>query len=327
MTPGKIALLPDRGAVSVRGPDAEKLLQGLLTNDLAPLAAGRSFQTLPAVHAGLLTPQGKILFEMLVMRPLARGREPSDAFILETGRQEAPALADRLAKYKLRADVVIENMSDTVMIAALWGAGDADLAAPLPIPFDASPTHYKDPRHPALGLRWNLPDFLLTSTGERLRERMLASALRSGKLEQVDAADYHAHRVGLGVPEAGKDYALGDAFPHEANFDLLHGISFTKGCYVGQEVVSRMQHRGLARKRVVIVEAETALQAGSEITAGTATIGAIGSVAGSRALATVRLDRASEAKAKGEALLAGGVRIEVRLPDYFDKVETAAGAS
>lgn len=323
MSLAKIALLPDRGAVSVSGPDAEKLLQGLITGDLAPLAHGRSYQTLPAVHAALLSPQGKILFEMLVTRTLDRGREPGDAFVLETSRAEAPALVDRLKKYKLRADVVIQDASDMATVAALWGAGDAELASPIPIAFDASPMHCKDPRHPALGLRWKVPELLLSSTGEQMRERMIASALRSGKLEQVDVAEYHAHRIALGVPEAGKDYALGDAFPHEANFDLLNGVSFTKGCFIGQEVVSRMQHRGTARKRIVIVEAATALASGAEITAGAATIGTVGSVAGNRGLALVRLDRAEEARAKGEPLMAGGTAVTVRLPDYMKAAAAA----
>ena len=143
------------------------------------------------------------------------------------------------------------------------------------------------------------------------------------------AEEYHAHRIALGVPEAGKDYALGDTFPHEADMDQLGGVSFTKGCFVGQEVVSRMQHRAQVRKRVVPVEAVGSgeLQAGAEITAGAAVIGKVGSVAGRRALAMLRLDRAAEAKAKGEPLMAGGIEIALRKPDWatFD-LEPAAAA-
>ena len=65
-------------------------------------------------------------------------------------------------------------------------------------------------------------------------------------------------RISLGVPEGGRDYAFGDAFPHEALFDQLNGVDFKKGCYVGQEVVSRMEHRGTARKRIVPVEGVSA---------------------------------------------------------------------
>ena len=74
-------------------------------------------------------------------------------------------------------------------------------------------------------------------------------------------AEYHTRRIALGVPEGGRDYAYGDAFPHEAMFDQLNGVDFNKGCFVGQEVVSRMEHRGTARKRIVGVEAEGAIAA------------------------------------------------------------------
>jgi folate-binding protein YgfZ len=137
-------------------------------------------------------------------------------------------------------------------------------------------------------------------------------------------ADYHAHRIALGVPEGGKDYAFGDIFPHDANFDLLNGVSFTKGCFVGQEVVSRMQHRAAARKRIVIIEGDAPLASGSEITAGPSTIGTIGSVAGNLGLALVRLDRAEEAQSKGEPLAASGSPVRLRLPEYL---EAAAAAS
>jgi folate-binding protein YgfZ len=138
-----------------------------------------------------------------------------------------------------------------------------------------------------------------------------------GEAEWVPEKDYQAHRIARGVPEGGKDYALGDTFPHEADLDLLNGVSFTKGCFVGQEVVSRVQHRGSARRRIVIVESDGPLETGAEIVAGPAAIGTIGSVAGSRALALLRLDRAQEAISKGEWLTAGGARIAMRLPGYL----------
>src|SRR5262249_2614914 len=97
----------------------------------------------------------------------------------------------------------------------------------------------------------------------------------------------------------------------------LNGVSFTKGCFVGQEVVSRMQHRATARKRIVIIEGDTQLRSGAEITAGASSIGTIGSVAGMRGLALVRLDRAEEARAKGETFSAGGTTVRLRRPDYM----------
>ena len=111
-----------------------------------------------------------------------------------------------------------------------------------------------------------------------------------------------------GVPEGGRDYAFGETFPHEALFDQLNGVDFKKGCYVGQEVVSRMEHRGLARKRIVPVEGDAPLPApGTPVEAGGVPIGELGSVAGASGLASLRLDRAEEAVAKGNTLTAGEV--------------------
>src|SRR5512134_1508827 len=108
MSAASIALLPDRGVVSVRGEDAGKLLQGVITNDLDLLA------TAPALHAGLLSPQGKILFDFFVYRV-------PEGFLIETARAMAPDLARRLSMYKLRAKVAIEDVSSDFTVAALWG--------------------------------------------------------------------------------------------------------------------------------------------------------------------------------------------------------------
>jgi folate-binding protein YgfZ len=279
MAPVQIALLPDRGVVRVAGEDADKLLQGIITNDMG-LLAGQ-----PAIHAGLLTPQGKILFDFLVVK--APG-----GFLLETAGEKVPELIKRLQLYRLRAKVEIADASSQHRVFAQWGASSTGSGAAPGV------VSYADPRLAGLGWRTlgeTAPDIAATDAG-------------------ADA--YHAHRIALGVPEGGKDYAFGDAFPHEADFDLLNGVSFDKGCFVGQEVVSRMQHRGQARKRVVPIAGEAPLTSGAEITAGTAVIGTVGSVAGPQALAMIRLDRWVEAKAKGERIHAGGVPIALRQPAW-----------
>lgn len=286
MTHAKSALLPDRGVVRVSGEDAEKLLQGIITSDME-LLIGQ-----PAIHAALLTPQGKILFEFFVARS-------SDGFLLETAQDQAANLAKRLTMYKLRAKVDIRETGAEHVVMAMWGD---DPQAP---GGTGGAVSFPDPRLPELGLR---------VLAEAQSAANIAAATNG---MDADAQDYHAHRIALGVPEGGKDYAFGDAFPHEANLDLLHGVSFSKGCFVGQEVVSRMQHRSTARKRIVIIEGSAPLQSGSEITAGPATIGTIGSEAGNRGLALVRLDRADEMQRKGEQLTAAGSAIAIRRPAYF----------
>lgn len=286
MTPARIAALSDRGVVRVAGEDAEKLLQGIISNDMGLLASQ------PAIHAALLTPQGKILFEFFVAK--ASGGD----FLLETARDKAADLAKRLGFYKLRAKVEIRNVSDNYRVLALWGPSPQSPGE------TAGTVSFPDPRLSALGLR------ILAEAGFATDSAAATNGL------DASPEDYHAHRIALGVPEGGKDYVLGDTFPHEADLDQLNGVSFTKGCYVGQEVVSRMQNRGNVRKRVVPIEGEAPLMPGAEVKAGAAAIGTVGSVAGRLALALVRLDRAAEATAKGQALTADGVAITLRKPDW-----------
>jgi tRNA-modifying protein YgfZ len=121
---------------------------------------------------------------------------------------------------------------------------------------------------------------------------------------------YEGLRIGLGAPKGGLDFAYGDTFPHDANLDLLHGVDFDKGCYVGQEVVSRMKHRGTARKRVARVKlAGPAPAPGTPVLDRELSVGALGSSSGCEALALLRLDRAEDAKAAGRTLSAGGIGI------------------
>jgi folate-binding protein YgfZ len=285
MAETRIALLPDRGVVSVTGEDARKLLQGVLTNDMDLL------DTQAALHAGLLSPQGKILFDFFVV-------SCPDGFCLETARSKAAELAERLKMYKLRARAEIRDASADYTVAAIWAGGDEP-----PQPLGDAPLRFADPRLPALGYR-------------ELTTLRSDWALGGENAKSATQDDYHAHRIGLGVPEGGKDYAFGDAFPHEALFDQLNGVSFEKGCYVGQEVVSRMQNRGTARRRIVPVVGDTALPDGAAITAGGVDIGTLGSIAGTRGLAAIRLDRAAELQAKGEELRAGDVAVRIDLPAW-----------
>jgi tRNA-modifying protein YgfZ len=286
MSRAKIARLEDRGAVSVTGPDAEKLLQGLITNDISALVTKPddvSFEAATA-HAGLLSPQGKILFDFFCVRTL-------DGFVLDVAREKAAELAKRLSMYKLRADAEINVVSGNYHVLALWGP-NACSSGPT-----KSTIAFRDPRHADLGIRI-------------LAEARFATDIASATNgSHVPPEAYHAHRISLGVPEGGKDYDFGDAYPHEANFDLFNGVSFTKGCYVGQEVVARMQNKTVVRKRVIKVTGAAPLTSGTEILQGEAVIGRVGSVDGNHALAMLRLDRAAEAQDKGIALMAGDIAI------------------
>ncbi|HEY4806393.1 MAG TPA: folate-binding protein [Roseiarcus sp.] len=267
----KAAMLEDRGVVSVSGEDATGFLQGLLTNDVERLGPGE------ARYGALLTPQGKILFDMIAVR--APGEEPS--YLIDCAAAQAADLAKRLGFYKLRAKVTIVDQSAGRAVAAFWGE--------MPPRIDDG-LLFADPRDTRLGWRAILP-------------RPVAAAVG---LEHVD--EYEGLRIAVGAPKGGLDFAYADAFPHDANLDLLHGVDFDKGCYVGQEVVSRMKHRGTARKRVARVKlAGPAPAPGTPVLDRELAVGALGSSSGREALALLRLDRAEEAKAAGRTLSAGGV--------------------
>ena len=132
----------------------------------------------------------------------------------------------------------------------------------------------------------------------------------------VDSSAYEAHRIATGVPRGGLDFMYGDAFPHETNMDRLNGVDFDKGCYVGQEVVSRMQHRGTARTRTVKVVLDgPSPEVGATILAGDKPVGTMGSTAGGNGLALIRTDRVADALDAGLPLTAGGLALRLAEPE------------
>jgi len=282
----KAAVLPDRGVVKVAGADARGFLNGLLTTDIGKVTPAA------ARFGALLTPQGKIVVDGIVAEAPA---EDGGGFFLDVPRALAGELVQKLNFYKLRAKVICEDLSEVLGVMAVWdGAGDTEYGLT-----------YPDPRLAALGFRVMLPPHLAKGAAADLGA------------ELVEAAAYEAHRIALGVPRGGLDFMYGDAFPHETDMDQLAGIDFDKGCYVGQEVVSRMEHRGTARTRIVPLTAENfAPDAGVPVMAGDKQIGTTGSHAGNRGLVMLRLDRFADARAAGTPLTAGGVAIEPQKPDW-----------
>ena len=280
------ALLSDRGVVKVTGEDARRFLHGLVTADVNALAPGQ------ARYAALLTPQGKIIADFIMTEAAAAD---GGGFFLDCPRALDPALIEKLTFYRLRAKVGIEDLSGKLGVMAVWEGTGATECGLL----------YPDPRLPALGLRCILPPELADDAAAEL-----GAAL-------VDAAAYDSHRIALGVPRGGQDFSYGDAFPHEADMDQLGGVDFSKGCYIGQEVVSRVEHRGIARRRIVPVAYDGfAPEAGMEVMAGDRNVGTLGSSAGGRGLAMLRLDRAEDAVAAGTPLTAGGLPLRIVKPEW-----------
>jgi len=277
MSKGRIAELSSRGVVAVSGPDAAGFLDNLFTADVSGAGGDR------AAYAGLLTPQGKILFDFIVLGD-------GERLLIDIDRALVADFVRRLGLYKLRAKVEIADLSDERIVVAAWGGSTAPiLDGPVAL----------DPRLPALGWRAIVPP----------------GADMAPDFEEATEADYEAHRTALAVPRGGADFAYGDAFPHDAAMDQLHGVDFRKGCYIGQEVVSRMEHRGTARRRPVVVRG-SGLAAGAALTAGDLPVGAVGSVNGDLGIAIARLDRAQAAKDGAVPLMAAGAPVELTLPAW-----------
>lgn len=281
----KSAFLPDRGVIKVAGEDARNFLNGLVTTDLDKLKPGLGR------FGALLTPQGKIIVDFLITEaPAGHG----SGFLIDCPKALADGLATKLKFYKLRAKVTVDNLSNDLGVLAAW---DGQLAAQPDLAF-------ADPRNAELGTRVVIP--------EDLKQKL--SDLIGAEL--VDAADYEAHRIALGVPRGGLDFMYSDAFPHETNMDRLAGVDFDKGCYVGQEVVSRMQHRGTARTRSVkVLFEDSSPEAGVSVMAGDKSVGTMGSSAQGKGIALVRIDRVADALDAGQPLTAGGLALKLAEPD------------
>jgi folate-binding protein YgfZ len=280
----KAALLSDRGIIKVSGETARTFLNGLLTSDIGQVVPGA------ARYAALLTPQGKIIADFIVTEAAA---EDGGGFFLDCPRPLMRTLLERLNLYKLRAKIAIEDFSEGLGVMAVWdgtGATENGLV-------------YPDPRLPALGMRVILPAHLAGDVAKELGATL------------ADEAAYEAHRIALGVPRGGLDFIYNDAFPHDADLDQFGGVDFKKGCYVGQEVVSRVEHRGSARTRIVPVRYDEHPPApGIPVMLGDKSVGVMGSAAGGKGLAQLRLDRIERADAK---LVAGGIPLRLAHADWI----------
>jgi folate-binding protein YgfZ len=273
----KLCLLADRGIIELKGVDATPFLQRLITNSVLDIPAGESR------YAALLTPQGKLLFDFFVV-PLAQ----EAVYLVDCLKEQASELMKRLNLHKMRANITIADKSEVFGVAVVFGGSP---------PEGIEGILYRDMRTKGMG------------------QRVIAKRDALRQIANVSEAEYEAHRIAQGVPKGGADFVYGDTFVHEANLDLLNGVDFKKGCYVGQEVVARVEFRKSARKRIVKIRFDGPAPAqGTEIMAGEASIGRVGSTAGHEGLAMLRFDRLQDAQASGVQLKVGAGPIAVLLP-------------
>ncbi|PBC11458.1 folate-binding protein YgfZ [Mesorhizobium sp. WSM3859] len=234
-----------------------------------------------AKPGALLAPQGRILFDFLISRAGDNG------FRLDCRADIADDFVRRLMLYRLRAKAEIAKQ-DQVVVTVAWG--------------DESTASSSD-------------STVLADT--RFRDVAVSRAYGGGAKDGGDPDGWKAVRIANGVAESGSDYQLGDAFPHDVLLDETGGVGFKKGCYIGQEVVSRMQHRGTARRRVLIASADDPLPASrTELAVAGRPVGALGSVSGRTGLAIARIDRVKAALDAGEAIVAGDVPVMLAIPAW-----------
>ena len=282
--------LDDRALISLAGTDAEHFLQNIITTDLDALKPGE------AKPGALLSPQGKILFDFLVCR------DGEHRFLLDCRREIVPDFIRRLMLYRLRAKVEIST-DDNRKVSVSW-------------PDDASASQTESTAS-------QFDSSTSSSDSTAVRDRRFPKdcdiARIYGPTVEISGEyeDWDKLRIDHGIAESGSDYQLGDAFPHDVLLDQMEGVGFKKGCYVGQEVVSRMQHRGTARRRVLIAAGEGPLPPrGTELTVDGKSVGTLGTVVGERGLAIARVDKVKAAMDAGQPIVAGGVPVSLAIPAW-----------
>jgi folate-binding protein YgfZ len=294
----KAVVLPDRSVVAIAGPDRVKFLQGMTTNDIRRLAPDR------ALYAGFLSGQGKLLYDVFA---IADG----DRILIDIAADMADDFVKRLNAFKLRATVEIGETA--LAVAATWGSGAAarlELEATEGTVGNrafAEPHHaFVDPRIAALGVR------LVYPVGFPIAAKLAPLGFASATV-----ADYTAHRLSLGIADTAE---IGGeiCYPLEANFEMLHGVDFKKGCYVGQELTARMKLRGTQRKRVLPVTGAAPLPAtGTSVTSDGTVLGPLIATSGTRGLALLRLDRLGDAQ--GGMVSAQDVQLNINWPNWLPR--------
>ncbi|KAJ1730551.1 ccr4 associated factor [Coemansia biformis] len=245
----RYAAVEGRGLIEVAGADAAGFLQGMQCNHMPQIEQGG-----PGMVTGFLTPQGRVVADAFVYPKNVGVNFPHPAYLVEVDARARDQVLRMLGFYRLRARVEIRDVSADYAVWSVWGPRSAALVGGERVlghvprgglvlrgdALAAADVWAVDGRAPGMGLR------LVVERGSG------APRLPAG-FEQRDAAEYRLRRVLKGVAEGADDFVRGVAVPLECNLDYMHGVNFGKGCYVGQELTIRTEHRGVVRKRIVPV--------------------------------------------------------------------------
>lgn len=274
--PTRLAPLDSRALIRVDGADWRSFLHNLLTQDVLTLQPGQ------IRFGALLTPQGRLLHDLFL-------HADADGCILECAAAERPALLQRLTLYKLRAKATLAPIDGAAW--ALFSPADSR-AGDEPRP--SAPDWASDPRLSGLG------------------KRAVGRIAPASEAQPASESAYLAHQLALGVPDPERDRTP-TTYPIEANYDLLNGIDFRKGCFIGQETTSRMKRRGVVKTRMLPIAFEGPPPAfGAEVLAGDLRAGEVLAGLDGRAMALLRLDRI-----EGAALTVEGRGVRVVWPDWM----------
>ena len=233
MNINNVYILEDRGILFIQGTDTKEFLQNLITNDINKVDEANS------CFASLLTPQGKYLFDFLVV-------EHKKGYFIDCEKKQIEELFKQLNIYKFRSDIEILNLSNEFVVASFSYEKfiSFDRAKDLPgntFKYREDPV-FLDPRHKKLGGR-------LIINLEKLH-----LSLKKMDLDSTDPEEYYKLSYELGIPQKNTEKLRNKLFGIECNFEELNGIDFKKGCYIGQENTSRIKLRNKLSKRLLPIQ-------------------------------------------------------------------------
>ena len=270
----------DRAVLRVSGADRIDFLQGIVSNDVAKAGADRG------VWAAFVTPQGKYLHDFFLAADGA-------SILLDCERARADDLRRRLRRYTLRSDARVESADDLAVA----------LASAPPAPADGAAACFPDPRHREAGYRLIGP------------HSAIARALAATGLAAADPLDWDRRRLALGLPDGSRDLEAERSTLAEANADLLGGIDWEKGCWMGQEVTARMHYRGLAKRRLTPMRVDGPVPArGATVERDGKPVGECRSSAGDLVMVLARTEAIDEAE---PGLRSGEARLHPAPPEWL----------
>lgn len=285
--------LEGRGVIKISGPDAHDFLQGLVSGDVSLVTPER------AIWSAFLTAQGKYLFDFFI------GEINGDLVLdCEGGRHKE--FLKKLSMFKLKANVSVSDATEELSVFAAFGNGAIEAlglgsSAGSSISF-ADGVGFVDPR--------------LANAGARIiaEKNMAGAALNNAGFKNVELGVYDKMRINLGLPDGSRDMTVDRALLLENGFEELNGVSFEKGCYIGQEVTARTKYRGLVKKRLfpVTIDGPTPIP-GTAITSNEREIGEMKSSANNMGLALLRVENISD----DNVLMAGNVGIKPIIPEWM----------